>query len=173
MDNCRRCGYDVNCVFFKLIAMIDIINISPKAALLCMSTYPVDDYSTFVQIMPWFRQATGPYLNRCWFWSPMPQELANIRVVFYRSCSNSGLFRELGSLTTHQMRLWHSIKISCLCTAFVKSMLYACVITSYIIFEWRQWLYIYIYIYMCVRVKITDYTLRNVTDIDNITMILK
>ena len=169
--NPRRYGYDVQCVFFKHITMIDIFNISPKTALLCISIYPVDDESTFVQIMSWFRPATGHLLNECWLWSPGPQELANIRVVFYRACSNSGLFRELGSLTTHQMRLWHSIKISCLCTPFVKSILYACVITSYIIFEWRQWLYIYIYI--CVRVKITDYTLRNVTDIDNITMILK
>ena len=53
-------------VIFKQILVIDGWGISCEIALIWMSLDFTDDQSTMVQVMAWYRQATGHYLSQCW-----------------------------------------------------------------------------------------------------------
>ena len=61
-----RCRCSLNLVIFKLMARIDIFNISCEIALRQMPQNRTDDKLTLVQLMAWYRQATSHYLSQCW-----------------------------------------------------------------------------------------------------------
>ena len=61
-----RCRCSLKLVIFKLMARIDIFNISCEIALRQMPQNRTDDKLTLVQLMAWYRQATSHYLSQCW-----------------------------------------------------------------------------------------------------------
>ena len=59
-------------MIFKVILVIDGLDVQCQVALIWMSMDLTDDKSTLVQVMVWCRQATSHYLNQCWPRSTSP-----------------------------------------------------------------------------------------------------
>ena len=70
-----RCGSNFyQCIFiFKLNLQIDIMSTSCETALRWVPQNPIDEKSTFVQVMVWCCKATSHYLSQCWPSSMLPR----------------------------------------------------------------------------------------------------
>ena len=66
---------------FKLISMINGRGISCEIVHRRMSMDLTGDESTLVQVMVWCHQATGHYLNQCWFSYMTPYDLTRPQCV--------------------------------------------------------------------------------------------
>ena len=61
-----RCDYNLKFVTFKLISMINILNISCESAIRWMSQNAYDGVSRMVQVMACCHQAASHCLSQCW-----------------------------------------------------------------------------------------------------------
>ena len=87
-----RCGCNLKLINFKIISRIEISGISCEITRRWMPQDLTDDWSTLVQVMAWWCQATSQYLNQCW---PSPMTSYGVKCFndWYGSCVLILLFR--------------------------------------------------------------------------------
>ena len=105
----RSCGHDFKCVNFKHNLRTDILSIQINIMLDWITEDFFGDKSTLFQVMVWCRQATNPYLSKCWPRSRSPYSVGRPQWVDSKSkfrfpCCCSGRLHSFHSMNMYVQR---------------------------------------------------------------------